>query len=56
MSTIETAPSRPEAGEYAPYYERYISLVQSTAETPDILAALNQQRRETMLYLWTDRG
>ncbi len=51
MSTIETAPSRPEAGEYAPYYERYISLVQSTAETPDILAALNQQRRETMLLL-----
>lgn len=51
MSTIETAPSRPEAGEYAPHYERYISLVQGTAESPDILAALNQQRRETMLLL-----
>jgi uncharacterized protein YdbL (DUF1318 family) len=51
MSTIETAPSRPEAGEYAPYYERYISLVQSTAETPDILAALNHQRRQTLLLL-----
>jgi hypothetical protein len=51
MSTIETAFSRPEAGEYAPYYERYISLVQSTAESPDILATLNRQRRETLLLL-----
>ncbi len=39
--------SRPQPGEYAPYYERYISLI--TGE--DILATLDQQRRETMLLL-----
>src|ERR1700689_1732145 len=51
MSTIESASSRPGASEYAPYYERYISLVQSAAESPDILATLNRQRRQTLLLL-----
>jgi len=39
--------ARPQSGEYAPYYERYIALVQGE----DILNALDQQRRETMLLL-----
>lgn len=39
--------SRPEPGEYAPYYERYISLVPGT----DILGALESQRRQTLLLL-----
>ena len=39
--------SRPQPGEYAPYYERYISLVQGE----DILDTLDQQRRDTMLLL-----
>jgi uncharacterized damage-inducible protein DinB len=38
---------RPQPGEYAPYYERYISLIQGD----DILTSLDQQRRETMLLL-----
>src|ERR1700678_69589 len=39
------APPRPD--EYAPYYGRYISLVQGE----DILNALDQQRRQTMMLL-----
>jgi hypothetical protein len=39
--------ARPQAGEYAPYYERYISLVPGE----DILNTLDQQRRQTMLLL-----
>jgi hypothetical protein len=39
--------ARPQAGEYAPYYDRYISLV----EGEDILNALDRQRRDTMLLL-----
>jgi uncharacterized damage-inducible protein DinB len=39
--------ARPQPGEYAPYYERYVSLVQGD----DILNALDHQRRETMLLL-----
>jgi DinB superfamily len=39
--------ARPQAGEYAPYYDRYISLIQSS----DILNTLDQQRRDTMLLL-----
>jgi uncharacterized damage-inducible protein DinB len=39
--------ARPEPDEYAPYYERYISLVQST----DLLTTLDAQRHETMLLL-----
>jgi hypothetical protein len=39
--------ARPEPGEYAPYYDRYISLVTGT----DILATLDAQRRQMMLLL-----
>ena len=39
--------ARPQAGEYSPYYDRYISLVQGE----DILNTLDQQRRETMTLL-----
>jgi uncharacterized damage-inducible protein DinB len=39
--------TRPEAGEYAPYYERYISLISGT----DILGTLETQRRQTLLLL-----
>jgi hypothetical protein len=39
--------ARPEAGEYAPYYDRYISLVNTT----DILGTLDAQRRQMMLLL-----
>jgi uncharacterized damage-inducible protein DinB len=38
---------RSEPGEYAPYYERYISLVSGS----DILGALDSQRRQTMILL-----
>ncbi len=39
--------ARPETDEYAPYYERYISLIAGT----DILGTLDAQRRQTMLLL-----
>lgn len=39
--------SRPEPGEYAPYYDRYISLIQGT----DILTTLDSQRRQMLLLL-----
>jgi uncharacterized damage-inducible protein DinB len=39
--------ARPQPGEYAPYYDRYICLVQGE----DILDTLDQQRRQTMLTL-----
>lgn len=42
---------RPEPGEYAPYYDRYISLV----ATKDILATLEKQLSET-LSLFAGRG
>lgn len=38
---------RPGSGEYAPYYDRYISLVAGT----DILGTLDSQRRQMMLLL-----
>ena len=44
-STIEVA--RPQPGEYAPYYERYISLVSGN----EILSALESGRRQMMLLL-----
>jgi len=47
MSTVATASFRPQPGEYAPYYDRYISLVQDN----DILHALDEQRRQTVLLL-----
>jgi hypothetical protein len=39
--------SRPQPGEYAPYYDRYISLVADD----DILNTLDEQRRQTLLVL-----
>lgn len=39
--------ARPEPGEYAPYYERYISLISGS----DILGTLESQRRQMMLLL-----
>ena len=50
-SAVVTPPTftiaRPQPGEYAPYYGRYISLVPGE----DILSTLDQQRRETMMLL-----
>jgi len=39
--------ARPQADEYAPYYDRYISLVAGN----DILTTLDEQRRQTLLVL-----
>jgi uncharacterized damage-inducible protein DinB len=39
--------SHPEPGEYAPYYDRYISLVAGS----DILTTLESQRRQMLLLL-----
>jgi hypothetical protein len=39
--------ARPEPGEYAPYYDRYIALIPGS----DILATLDAQRRDTMTLL-----
>ena len=39
--------SRPQAGENAPYYDRYISLVPGS----DILTTLEEQRRGTLILL-----
>lgn len=39
--------SRPQASEYAPYYDRYISLIQDN----DILTTLDQQRRQMVQLL-----
>jgi hypothetical protein len=50
MSTLEITIGRPQPDEYAPYYERYISLVQDT-ESHDIVATLGDQRRQTLLLL-----
>jgi uncharacterized damage-inducible protein DinB len=47
VSPVGVAIEPPQPGEYAPYYERYISLVAGT----DVLAALDQQRRRTVLLL-----
>ena len=38
---------RPQPGEYAPYYDHYISLVAGN----DVLAALDEQRRQMLLLL-----
>jgi len=48
-STASTAAAyvRPQSGESAPYYERYISLVPGN----DVLAAFDDQRRQTLLLL-----
>lgn len=39
--------ARPQPGEYAPYYDRYISLIQGE----EILTTLDHQRKEMMLLL-----
>jgi len=51
-TSTATACLRPQPGEYAPYYDRYISLVHPN-QTPsnDILAALEDQRRQMLLLL-----
>jgi hypothetical protein len=46
-SSTAAAYVRPQAGEYAPYYERYISLVPGN----DVLAAFDDQRRQVLLLL-----
>lgn len=48
-AVVTAAPvvARPEPGEYAPYYDRYISLISGT----DILGTLDSQRREMLLLL-----
>jgi DinB superfamily len=45
--TPSAAVGRPEPGEYAPYHERYISLITGS----DILTTLDSERRKTMLLL-----
>jgi DinB superfamily len=47
MTTLATTIGRPEPGEYAPFYESYISRVQGN----DILATLDEQRRQMLLLL-----
>src|SRR5229473_63348 len=46
-SSTAAAYVRPQSGEYAPYYERYISLVPGN----DVLAAFDDQRRQMLLLL-----
>jgi hypothetical protein len=52
MTSTAAASPRPQPGEYAPYYDRYISLVHHN-ETPanEVLAALEDQRRQMLLLL-----
>lgn len=47
MTTLATAISRPQPGEYNPYYDRYISLVKSD----DIVPVLEKQAPETIALL-----
>ncbi len=47
MNSTVIASFRPQPGENAPYYDRYISLVPGN----DIIAALDEQRREMLLLL-----
>ncbi len=47
MNSTTIASRRPQPGENAPYYDRYISLVPGN----DVLAALDEQRREMLLLL-----
>ena len=42
-----TAPARPEANEYAPYYEKYVSLVPDA----DLVETLERQGAETLALL-----
>lgn len=52
-ATNSAAPAslRPQPGEYAAYYERYISLVPDTEGGNDVLATLESQRRQMLLLL-----
>ena len=50
-TSTATASQRPQPGENAPYYDGYISLVQSNGKGDDILAALDDQRRQMLLLL-----
>ena len=50
MTLAATASLRPQPGEYAPYYERYISLVPGN-DVLAALAALEEQRRQMLLLL-----
>lgn len=47
MTLTQTLSLRPQAGEYSPYYDAYISLVPGN----DILAAFDEQRRQMLLLL-----
>ena len=47
MTTLSTTFGRPKTGEYAAYYEKYISQIQGE----DILATLDHQRRQTLRVL-----
>ena len=47
MCTLAAGMGRPKAGEYDPYYERYISLVASD----DIVSTLEKQAQETKALL-----
>jgi len=47
MNSPTIALFRPQPGENAPYYDRYISLVPGN----DVLAALDEQRRQMLLLL-----
>jgi hypothetical protein len=47
MNTTATTMARPQPGEYAPDYDRYISQVPDN----DILATLDEQRRQTVRLL-----
>jgi hypothetical protein len=47
MTTATTVSGRPQAGEYAHYYDRYISLVTGL----DVVPILERQRRDTLLLL-----
>jgi len=46
-ATPSTATARPQPGEYSPYHDNYISLVKGN----DVLAALDNQRRQMVLLL-----
>jgi len=47
MHSTATASLRPQPGEYAPFYDGYISLVPGN----NVLAALDEQRRQMLLLL-----
>jgi hypothetical protein len=47
MHSTATASLRPQPGEYAPFYDGYVSLVPGN----NVLAALDEQRRQMLLLL-----